>query len=164
MKLSTIIIVASIIAISVILYIVVSMRSKNKEKKKLQVLNDYASKHNCTITKNEIYSNISIGMDEKTNFLFFIKSNNDIDVLKHVNLSEIRNCKVVNTGRTVQFNKSSTTVIEKLNLCFYPVNKNKEQILLEFYNVELDGSILNGELQLIEKWTNILNNKLSLTL
>ena len=160
MKLSTIIIVAAIIAISVILYLIVSMRSKNKEKKKLQVLNDYASKHSCTITKSEIYSNISIGMDEKTNFLFFIKSNNDIDVLKQVNLSEITNCKVVNTARTVQFNKSSTTVIEKLNLCFYPVNKNKEQILLEFYNVEIDGSILNGELQLVEKWSDILNKNL----
>ena len=164
MKLSTIITMASIIAISVILYMVVSMRSKNKAKKKLQVLNDFASKHNCTITKNEIHSNISIGMDEKTNSLFFIKSNNDIDVLKHVNLSEIRNCKVVNTGRTVQYNNSNTTVIEKLNLCFYPFNKNKEQIQLEFYNVELDGSILNGELQLAEKWSDILNNKLSLTI
>lgn len=164
MKLSTILIVASIIAISVILYVIVSVQSKNKAKKKLQVLSDYASKHNCSITKNEIYNNISIGMDEKTNFLFFIKSNDNIDVLKHVNLSEIRNCKVVNTGRTVQFNNSNTTVIEKLNLCFYPANKNKEQIQLEFYNVELDGSILNGELQLAEKWSDILNNKLSLTL
>ena len=160
MKLSTILIVATIIAISVILYVLVSVQSKNKAKKKLQVLNDFASKHNCSITKNEIYNNISIGMDEKTNFLFFIKSNNDIiDVLKHVNLSEIRNCIVVNTGRTVKFNNSYTTVIEKLDLCFYPVNKNKEQLQLEFYNVELDGSILNDELQLIEKWSDIINTK-----
>jgi hypothetical protein len=163
MKLSTILILAAIIAISVILYLVVSMRSKNKEKKKLQVLNDYASKHNCTITKNEIYGNISIGIDEKSNFLFFIKSNDETRELKHVNLSEIRNCKVVHTGRTVQFNNSSTKVIDRLDLCFNPVNKNKEQIQLGFYNVELDGSILNGELQLVEKWSDILNNKLSLT-
>jgi hypothetical protein len=36
-----------------------------------------------------------------------------------------------------------------------------EPALLEFYNVNTDGSILNGELQLAEKWSALVNERLN---
>lgn len=83
-----------------------------------------------------------------------------MDTVHYIDLSEIQKCKVVKTSRTVNYKNSSTIVIEKLELYFYPNDKNKTQILLEFYNTNSDISVLSGELQLIEKWSDTINNRL----
>lgn len=160
MNTSTMISVAIIIAIVLVLYLGISMNRKNKEKKKLQALTDLASKQNCKITKYELDSKISLGLDEKNDFLFFLKKTGEFTVTKYINLSEVKKCKVVNTNRTVKFNNSNSVVVERLEISLELNGKTAEPALLEFYNVNTDGSILNGELQLAEKWSAILNETL----
>ena len=104
MNTSTMITLAIIIAIIIVLYMVISTNRKNKEKKKLQMLTDLASKQNCNITKYELYSKISLGLDEKNNFLFYLKTTGENAETRHINLTEVKKCKVVNTSRTVRFN------------------------------------------------------------
>ncbi|HSM49319.1 MAG TPA: hypothetical protein VK872_15980 [Draconibacterium sp.] len=161
MNTSTMITVAIIIAIVLVLYLVLSMNKKNKEKKRLQALSDLASKQNCSITKYEFDSKISLGLDEKNNFLFYVKTIGENAVTRYINLSEVKKCKVVNTNRTVRFNNSNSVVVERLEISFEPNGKTVEPALLEFYNVNTDGSILNGELQLAEKWSAIVTERLN---
>ena len=145
---------AIVIAASILL-IVYSIKSKRKkENKKLQLLSAIADKHNCKITKHEFFGDLLIGLDEKSNFLFLINNSNN-KMEQAVNLSEIQKCRVVSTSRTV----NSITVIDKLELCFSPADKNKPQVFLEFYNSD-NSPTLVGELQLIEKWAEIVNNQL----
>jgi hypothetical protein len=161
MNASTMITVAIIIAIVLVFYLVISTNRKNKERKKLQVLTDLASKQNCSITKYELDSKISLGLDEKNNFLFYLKTNGENLETRYINLSEVKKCKVVNTNRTVRFNNSNSVVVERLEISFEPNNKAAEPVLLEFYNDDNNGSILNGELQLAEKWSAIVNERLN---
>jgi hypothetical protein len=161
MNASTMITVAIIIAIVLVFYLVISTNRKNKERKKLQVLTDLASKQNCSITKYELDSKISLGLDEKNNFLFYLKTNGENVETRYINLSEVKKCKVVNTNRTVRFNNSNSVVVERLEISFEPNNKAAEPVLLEFYNDDNNGSILNGELQLAEKWSAIVNERLN---
>ncbi len=160
MNTSTMITVAVIIAIMLVLYLILSMNRKNNEKKKLQALTNLASKQNCSITKYEFDSKISLGLDEKNNFLFYIKTTGGTAETRYINLSEIKKCKVVNTNRTVQFKNSNSLVVERIEISFEPHSKAGETELLEFYNVETDGSMLTGELQLAEKWSAIVNQRL----
>jgi len=51
-------------------------------------------------------------------------------------------------------------VVDKLELSFYPVEKGKPEISIEFYNDEYDSLTLSGELQLAEKWEKLLNEQL----
>jgi len=69
--------------------------------------------------------------------------------------------KIVNTSRTVRFNNSNSIVVERLEISFEPNGKAAEPVLLEFYNVDTDGSMLNGELLLAEKWSAIVNERLN---
>jgi len=161
MNTSTMITLAIIIAIIIVLYMVISTNRKNKEKKKLQMLTDLASKQNCNITKYELYSKISLGLDEKNNFLFYLKTTGENAETRHINLTEVKKCKVVNTSRTVRFNNSNSIVVERMEISFEPNGKAAEPVLLEFYNVDTDGSMLNGELLLAEKWSAIVNERLN---
>lgn len=160
MNTSTMITVAVIIAIVLVLFMVLSMNRKNKEKKKLQVLTDLASKQNCSITKYELDSKISLGLDEKNNFLFYLKTSGENSETRYINLSEIKKCKVINTSRTLKFKNSNSVVVERIEISFEPNVKSVEPVLLEFYKDDYDGSILNGELQLAEKWSAIVNERL----
>jgi hypothetical protein len=161
MNTSTMITLAIIIAIVPVLYVIISTNRKNKEKKRLQELTDLASKRNCNITKYELDSKISLGLDEKNNFLFYLKTSGDRAETRYINLLEVKKCKVVNTNRTVRFNNSNSVVVERIELCFDFLENKDEQFRLEFYDVETDGSILNGELQLAEKWSAIVNERLN---
>jgi len=46
-------------------------------------------------------------------------------------------------------------------LVFSFQDKGKNEVVLEFYNAEYDSSTLTGELQLVEKWCKIFNEKIS---
>ena len=56
---------------------------------------------------------------------------------------------------------SSDTVVEKLGIGFLYHDKNKNEVVLEFYNADYDSLTLTGELQLAEKWCNLFNEKIS---
>lgn len=145
---------AGIIATGIVL-IVLSKRSKiKKEHKKLLLLTAIAQKNNSGITQHEFFGDLLIGLDEKSNFLFFINKSIP-ETEEAINLSEIQKCRVINTSRSVD----SITVIDKLELCFTPLDKNKPQVHLEFYNSDNHPNLV-GELQLVEKWSDIIKNRL----
>lgn len=145
---------AIVIAICILLIVFFQINKRKKENKKLQLLSAVASKHNSSITQHEFFGNLLIGLDEKSNYLFFINKSLP-ETEEPINLSEIQKCRVVNTSRAVM----NTTVIDKLELCFSPTDKNKPQVFLEFYNSDNNPTLV-GELQLIEKWADIIKNRL----
>lgn len=160
MDLKSILLYAVIISILVAMVLLLRRNKEKKRKLKLKSLNDLANAHNCAVTQYEFCGNISIGIDEASDFLFFIKSRYDEVSSFHINLSEIQKCRIINTSRSVNNNNSIYVVIDRLELAFEPTDKSKQQILLEFYNSAHDNLSLSGELQLIEKWSKIIDNRL----
>ena len=148
-----IIIIGSILVILCILPLVFAGRGrKNKEKRFVQSLFDFANQNNCSITEHEICGDVLIGVDEPNSYLFFMKQINQEVITQLVNLKEFQTCKLKNTSRGVM----STSVIEKLELVFIPKDKTKKDVSLEFFNSDHSIQIVD-ELQSIEKWCNKIN-------
>jgi len=152
----TIISIAIAIAVCILLIVLIKTIKRKKTQKKFQTLSDFAAKHDCKITKHEFFNGISIGLDETSNYLFFIKHNYDKKTEQQIDLLKIQNCRVNNISRMV----NGVVVIDKLELCFSPLAKDAPQLIMEFYNSDYDSLTLAGELQLIEKWAEIVKNKL----
>jgi hypothetical protein len=53
-------------------------------------------------------------------------------------------------------------VTDKLELCFYPYEKEKPEGSLDIYNSEFDRLTLTGELQFVEKWEKMMNERIKM--
>ncbi len=159
MNLGTAITGAIFIAIFMLPFIFMLNGRKKKEKQLLQSILNIANNHHCKITKQEISEEFAIGLDETRNQLFFLKNTTDKEIKQHINLAEIKSCKVVKTGHADGNKDNSYKSIDKLDLHFSFLNKNHPDISLVFYDAD-ENFGLNGEIQLIEKWANIVNDRL----
>lgn len=142
-----------LILIITVPFIIVHFKRTNNKNKRIQSLKDFALQNNCQISHHEICGHYTIGIDENKKSIFFqkqIKGNIDN---QHVDLSYIRNCKAVIADRKISSNGNSNRIIDKIDLIFTPVDKDKAEIKLNFYDAETSMQ-LNGELQAIEKWVN----------
>lgn len=154
------IILGIILIVVCIVPFVISYNSKiNRNKAMKKLLTDLADQYNCTINTHEFSGGVAIGIDTSNRIVFFSrKTKHGVDST-YVNLSDFQNCKVVNTGRTINFKDGKFNVIDKLELSFIPLEKFSSPVNLEFYNSEINMQ-LNGELQSVEKWAGIINQYL----
>ena len=160
MDLGSAIIGAIVIIICALPFVMMSRNSKKREKKNLQSLSEIATQNNCQIDQHEIFGSSAIGIDETKNFVFFYKLTKDKGIEQSVDLSEVQNCKVINTSRTLNNKGGNRKVIDKLELSFLPIVQNRSEIKLEFFNSD-DNLQLLGELQSIEKWSKLINDRLN---
>ena len=153
-----------LVVIVVISGLIVFLRFKNKKSKeeKLSPLFNFARENNCEISMYDRWDKTLIGLHSSVNNkLFFIRKVADKEVKKIVNLSEIKNCRMAKTTRTASFNRENVIVTDKIELVLSPVEKSKPDVVMEFYNTDYDSLNLSGELQLAEKWVEILNKVIS---
>lgn len=102
---------------------------------------------------------ISLGLDENSNALFFFKKGDDKVITKCIDLNEIKNCKIIDIRKAPKNKESRFKEIEKLELSFSPIGKDKRDIVLKFYDYN-ESMSLNGELELTKKWLEIINGRL----
>lgn len=159
MEFGTAIIGAIFIAICIVPFIVMSLNRKKKENQILKSLTNLAKQHNCQITQHDICRDFIIGIDEQKNFAFFYKNMDDSVVEQFVDLAEIQSCKAVDKTRPVNSKAANDNVIENLELSFMPIDKTKKVMSFGFYDSEVYIQ-LNGELQLVEKWAQLINKQL----
>jgi hypothetical protein len=156
----TIIITAIFLAIIIVPFIITGYNRRNKMKKMLQSLKKLADEQNCYVTQSEVCSNFAIGIDAMANFLFFMKQTEEGVITKTVNLREYRNCRLNNSARNLSSKKEHYHVITKLILSFNPFDKSKSDEVIEIYNNEVDSLTLSGELQVAERWQEMIGLKL----
>jgi hypothetical protein len=160
MDLGTIIITLVFITIVTVPFVLTGYSKKRKRKNLFNQISKMAEKEACVITQHEFCGNFVIGLDGAANRLFFFKKVENLEISKSVNLREFKSCRLINSNRTVGDKKSGYNVVDKLELCFYPNDKSKPDILVELYNDEYDSLTLSGELQLAEKWEKLLNERM----
>lgn len=156
----TIVVTIVFIAIVTIPVILSGYAKQRKKKLLLHKINELADQKDCFITSHEFCSNFVIGFDEMAGFLFFYKKNENREISHSISIREFRNCRVLSSTREVSGNKDHSVIINKLELCFYPLVKTRQEEIIEFYNNEYDSLSLSGELQLIEKWEKMINERL----
>lgn len=155
MDIGNIFFVAIILAICIGPLVIMYYNNVNKNSKMLQSLKKIAQQHNCNISKHEFCNNFAIGLDENNNYVFFFKQNEDDSVSQFVDLSEIKDCKAVKRTSATKIKDENITFYEKIELRFISKNKSNAEIAFELYSPE--NRQLNGELQLVDKWSMQLN-------
>ena len=150
---------AILIAICVIPVILIIRSSKKVERNLLQSLKRIAKQNNSHINLYDICGDAIIGIDENKNQIFFYKKTNETSNENVIELSKFQSCNISKTNRTLKKNSGNLTEIEKLELNFVPKSDDVNKISLEFFNV-YESNQLSNEIQLIEKWSNLINNKL----
>ena len=145
----------------ILLVVLVNRKKKNKEKRFVQTLYDLAEKRNCKISEYDLWNNTLIGIDKGSHKLFFIRETEDNAIINEIDLFEIQKCKVINTSRIVNNKVSAQNVLDKLELSLTYRDSKKPETYLEFYNTNRDNLFMNGELSLIEKWSETVNKDIA---
>jgi hypothetical protein len=161
MDLGTTIVGIVIILICIIPFALMSINSRKKEKKLLQGLTEIAERNNCKLSRYELWNNSTIGIDDTSLMIFYTRKSKDIETSQQINLAETQKCRVINLSRTVRNKEGNFKVVEKLELAFSFQDINRGDVVLEFYNADYDSLTLTGELQLVEKWCKLFNDKIS---
>lgn len=160
MDLNTIITLVSIIILLVILFVLVNIGKKKKEAKFLQSLYGLAEKTNCKLSEYERWNNSIIGIDAEGNYVFVVKKINDIESTQIINLADFQKCRVNESSRVVSTKESSTKVVDRIDLTLSNLDRNKQDTTIEYYNTAYDPLFIVRELQVAEKWSKIINDKI----
>lgn len=152
MNLGTTIIGIICVALCAMPFILTSVNKNKKKKTVLNTLIDLANQHNSEISQHEICSYYSIGIDESKKSVSFILDNEETIKKDFINLATIKTCDIVDL-------KKPRKDTERLYLKLSPIDKSKPDVILEFYNSEINYQ-LGSELQSIEKWNTLINSML----
>ncbi|MFM6925881.1 MAG: hypothetical protein ACKOU7_10310 [Ferruginibacter sp.] len=145
----------------IIPFILLNISHRKRVKQNLQLLNREAGKYQVSVNTFNTWGNTSIGMDENANVIFFTKKTADGDTAQLVALTETEKCRIANIKRTESDGDHHYSLTEKLELVFESRDKKKAETALAFFDIEHDGGMLTGELQMAEKWCNIINHKIA---
>jgi hypothetical protein len=150
-------ILALAIAIPAIIF---NVRKKQQEKLLRNRMNEIAQKNNCIISDYQQWKDLQIGLDQKTGRLFFIRNTKDHESINEVDLTQTQNAKVLKAERIVNNGSDKYTAIDRIDLTF-TLRNSRSEIVLTFYNTGFDSPTVQGELQLAEKWSEIVNSWIS---
>lgn len=155
-------ITAILIAIACIIpFIIMNKINARRERQFLQPLFSLAQNHHSRVSQYDTWSNAAVGIDYHRGMVFFFKKIDNTEVSRQVTLSEIRKCRIVQVTKTASDEPDNFKPIAKIELTFEHLDKTKPDTILEFYNADADGGTLTGELQLVEKWRLLINNKMA---
>ncbi len=146
-------------AICIVPFVLMGRSRRQREQQKLNWLENIAKKHNSRITHHEFCGNLGIALDDKRSLAFFIKEIDGEIFEDYIDLNQMKECRVIRTNISVPKNKENYPLIERLDLCFVPLDSKAKEIKWEFFSREHNLQFY-GELQVIEKWDKLLNEQI----
>jgi len=132
MDLGTAVIGMVLIAICVLPFVWMHRIKKAGENKLLTALSELAAGKGCTASKQQVFRDFAIGIDENKGCVFFYRKSNDEEVSACVDLADIKTCKVANTSSSFNTHDGARKVIEKPELVIAPVADHTPTVALEF--------------------------------
>ena len=159
MEMKTLIMVAITVLVVVIPFAFVNIKNQRKNNKTKSVLLKYANAYNSKIDESETLNNIAIGIDYNQNRLFFVQHYKTHELEQIIDLNDIKSVRLVNEKRAVKVGKSSTLVVEKIEIVLTNNNPKNQDYVLKLYDENIN-LILSGEVQLANKWVAILEGVL----
>lgn len=160
MEIGSTIVGTIIIIICIAPFVVMYHNQRKKEKIMLQSLNQIAQQHNCSISQHEFCGAFVLGIDNVRNFVFFLLQDKEV-ISQFVDLSEIQTCRAEKKARSSKNTMGELSLIERIELCFIPANKNKAEIKLPIFDEESNLK-LSSELQFVDKWSKQINDRLKI--
>jgi len=155
MDLGTILTATIMLSICVLPFILMNRKKKRRIKKLQQNFMDFISEKGQNIGENEICGDFVIGLDNISKHLYFIKQNQSTDIQVCIPINTITDCKLEKIYEIDSNSMDQSTALDKVLLTFTTKeaqSKNKTLILFD----SDDQMQLDGELQLGEKWSKII--------
>lgn len=149
-----------VIGIFMLIFILPSMGIRKTQKKMNAKLQTLAEKNQAKVSVSVILGDSIIGLDNDKNIVVFFRLIRDIEISNVIQLSEIRNCKILNHMKATKSNNENYNQFERIGLQFSAKDKNIPDVVLEFYNFE-DNSHLNFDIKALEQWCDKLNKQLN---
>lgn len=150
--------ITGIIGLFVILLIIVPFMyfhfaQKARKKKFTNEFLDMAAKQGVVVTQYDVWScYFAIGLDSRSNKLFYYRKRNNKEEQALVNLAEVDKCWV----NHVKVALNEDQVIGRLELVLHYRNGKSGEKALLFYSKE-EFMTHFDELQLVEKWRGIVS-------
>ncbi len=132
---------------------------KKNESALLHALKELANSYKSNIATYDCGPSFAIGIDDNNTYIFYTKVSQDQSIDQCVPLGKIKNCFINAESRSVNRNKTSEMVTDKLELVFEPKDKSLGLCRFEFFNSD-EHFQPNGERHLLQKWDTIINKQL----
>ena len=139
-----------IVSICSIPFIIIGVHRKKKQKQAVQTFLALTKEHGCNPSVYEFWNNSAIGIDKISGTAILCRTQNDIKSIRLMNLLEVNSCEAIITRQESQ-------VISKIEIVFSCSKKDKTSVRWEMYNSDYDSLTISNELQVIEKWVEILS-------
>lgn len=146
---------ALVIVACLLPFIIMYKTKKYKEEQLLEELKNTASEKGFLLTNYEVSGDLAVGIDENSNVFGFCKNVRENKSQEFIRLNDVKKCSLINLKNS----NGSQSIIDKLALSFEFKTKTNPSISVVFYNSEQQLQ-LSKELQLIEKWYAIINQKI----
>jgi hypothetical protein len=154
---------AIITALSLIAIVAIpfSFHHRSKKKKETKFMNDLSSlakSENAIISQKEFWRDCyAIGIDENSKKILYINELKEKEQKTAIDLTEVENCRIVTSSRSVKIPKGNITVIDRIDLVFTLNRSESHEKALEFYD-STSFMTPDGEIPLAEKWLAIVNS------
>jgi len=149
-----------IIALCIVPFVLIALNKRRKENHLIESLNKLAAEAGLKISQYELWNENIIGLDESEAVVLALITTKSTTETHTIHLNQMSKCRQANISRTANTANSSTVIIDQLALVFTPKQKHQEEVSIQFYNTEYNSTVLTGELQVIEKWHRLLNERL----
>ncbi|MGB4843958.1 MAG: hypothetical protein WBP16_05790 [Ferruginibacter sp.] len=134
--------------------------NRKQEKHLLNMLKQAAASRQSVIKDYDTWNDAAIGLDPATNNLFVVTMMNNQLSSVHIDLTQVKDCQVMRTNKTIVAANDTYPAVEKICLVFIPQEKQQPDTVINFYVAGSDYQPLNGELQLAKKWHGLVRNKI----
>lgn len=133
------------------------LRIKTRNNRKVEPLKAFVLENNAQLSDMDSWDRSLIGIDRKgPGTLFFIRKMPEGEVREKIDLGEVSGCWMSKKDRTVSYKKESVAVIDRIEVIL-SFHDRRPQVVLEFYNEQYDSIVLSGELQLAQKWAEVIS-------
>lgn len=149
-----------ILAVFILPIILLHSSRKKRERKQLELFDQYVSSKGLSLKQRELWNHYAIGMDVERNQLFYSKHHLDDNREQIVPLAEVALCEITREMiRPTSNSSEDDLVLDRLELSLRFKESGRQNLRLEFYNRE-ESTGLSDELELTEKWRKRINSAL----
>ena len=160
MELGTAIVGIIVALLCIVPFVIINRQKKKREGELIQALFSLAAEENCKIKEYDVWNHSSIGIDDNNRFLLYTRKLKDNFETQIIDLMEIQKSSVSNIKRSVKTDDSLYEIIERVELVFSLQYKNRAEVVLEFYNANYDKPTITVELELVNKWSKLINSSI----
>jgi hypothetical protein len=156
MEKSMIVLAIIVSTLLVIIWLIIWLTSFTKTKRQTNKFQRKGEQYKLCFSEMDTWGYYGIGIDRKSKCLLYAKGKEFNDLTEPLDLQKIRRGETNIVSRKV----GKMDVIDKVELRIILKEASANNIVLEFFDVR-NGSQIDGECQIAEKWKTIINESIS---